>query len=95
VDDQGVGIAPEHVSRITERFYRVDLGRSRQMGGTGLGLAIVKHVLRRHGSELQIQSTPNVGSRFFFDLDAAHAHVGDPREVRETTRQADTAPHAS
>ena len=95
VDDQGVGIAPEHVSRITERFYRVDLGRSRQMGGTGLGLAIVKHVLRRHGSELQIRSTPNVGSSFFFDLDAAHTRVGDTREGGSRAPVADTASQPS
>ncbi len=77
VKDNGVGIAPEHLARITERFYRVDLGRSRNLGGTGLGLAIVKHVLRRHGSELQIESTPGTGSTFWFELDAAHLRVRD------------------
>ncbi|MCY3858833.1 MAG: phosphate regulon sensor histidine kinase PhoR [Gammaproteobacteria bacterium] len=68
VEDQGVGIPPESISRLTERFYRVDMKVSRARGGTGLGLAIVKHVLRRHQSELQIRSTVGKGSQFFFDL---------------------------
>lgn len=68
VEDHGVGIPPESISRLTERFYRVDMKGSRARGGTGLGLAIVKHVLRRHQSELQISSTVGTGSRFFFDL---------------------------
>lgn len=64
VRDDGEGIAPEHIPRITERFYRVDSGRSRERGGTGLGLAIVKHVLRYHAAKLEIQSQPDAGSRF-------------------------------
>ncbi|MCC5888066.1 MAG: phosphate regulon sensor histidine kinase PhoR [Gammaproteobacteria bacterium] len=64
VTDQGMGIAPEHIPRLTERFYRVDVGRSRDAGGTGLGLAIVKHVLRRHDSELKVESTVGAGSTF-------------------------------
>ena len=64
VSDQGIGIRPEHIPRLTERFYRVDVGRSRDAGGTGLGLAIVKHVLRRHESELEVTSTPGAGSTF-------------------------------
>ena len=64
VHDSGPGIAPEHLSRLTERFYRVDRSRSRETGGTGLGLAIVKHVVQRHGGELKIESTPGVGSNF-------------------------------
>lgn len=64
VRDTGPGIAAEHLSRLTERFYRVDRSRSRESGGTGLGLAIVKHVLQRHGAELQIDSTPGAGSTF-------------------------------
>ncbi len=65
VSDQGIGVAREHLSRLTERFYRVDLARARVQGGTGLGLAIVKHVLKRHGTVLQIESEPGKGSRFF------------------------------
>jgi len=64
VTDSGIGIDKEHIPRLTERFYRVDVGRSRGSGGTGLGLAIVKHVLLRHGSELQITSKPGKGSTF-------------------------------
>ena len=64
VSDTGVGIAPEHLPRLTERFYRVDRSRSRDSGGTGLGLAIVKHVLQRHGSELSVESEPGKGSMF-------------------------------
>ena len=64
VRDTGIGIAPEHIPRLTERFYRVDVGRSRQSGGTGLGLAIVKHVLSRHQGRLLIESTPGEGSTF-------------------------------
>ncbi len=64
VQDSGPGIAPEHIPRLTERFYRVDRSRSRDTGGTGLGLAIVKHVVQRHGAELRIDSTLGKGSRF-------------------------------
>ncbi len=64
VYDQGMGIAQEHIGRLTERFYRVDRSRSRDTGGTGLGLAIVKHVVQRHGAELSISSIPGEGSRF-------------------------------
>jgi two-component system phosphate regulon sensor histidine kinase PhoR len=64
VSDSGPGIAPEHIPRLTERFYRVDRSRSRDTGGTGLGLAIVKHVAQRHGAELKIESTPGKGSTF-------------------------------
>jgi two-component system phosphate regulon sensor histidine kinase PhoR len=64
VEDTGPGIAAEHLPRLTERFYRVDSGRSRDAGGSGLGLAIVKHVLQHHGATLEIESTPGVGSRF-------------------------------
>ncbi len=64
VKDTGLGIAPEHLPRLTERFYRVDRSRSRDTGGTGLGLAIVKHVAQRHGAELKIESTPGKGSTF-------------------------------
>jgi two-component system phosphate regulon sensor histidine kinase PhoR len=64
VEDTGPGITPEHIPRLTERFYRVDRSRSRDTGGTGLGLAIVKHVAQRHGAELKIESTPGKGSTF-------------------------------
>jgi len=64
VKDDGIGIAAYHVHRLTERFYRVDPGRSREYGGTGLGLAIVKHVLDRHSARLEIESQPGVGSTF-------------------------------
>jgi two-component system phosphate regulon sensor histidine kinase PhoR len=64
VKDSGPGIAPEHIARLTERFYRVDRSRSRDTGGTGLGLAIVKHVAQRHGAELVIDSVPGKGSTF-------------------------------
>ncbi|MCZ8233838.1 MAG: phosphate regulon sensor histidine kinase PhoR [Inhella sp.] len=71
VQDEGVGIAAEHLPRLTERFYRVDASRSRGTGGTGLGLAIVKHVLQRHGAELDIQSQPGQGSRFAIRIPAS------------------------
>ena len=64
VEDTGVGIEAHHIPRLTERFYRVDRGRSRETGGTGLGLAIVKHALMRHHATLEIQSEPGKGSRF-------------------------------
>jgi len=64
VKDNGVGIKPEHVSRLTERFYRVDASRSRDTGGSGLGLAIVKHVLQRHHAKLTVESTYGQGSIF-------------------------------
>ena len=64
VRDSGIGIAAEHLPRLTERFYRVDRGRSREAGGTGLGLAIVKHVLERHQATLRIESEPGRGSTF-------------------------------
>ena len=64
VVDDGIGIAAHHIPRLSERFYRVDVSRSRESGGTGLGLAIVKHVLSRHGGRLEIQSELGKGSRF-------------------------------
>jgi two-component system phosphate regulon sensor histidine kinase PhoR len=64
IKDQGIGIEQQHISRLTERFYRVDSSRSIQTGGTGLGLAIVKHILLRHDGRLQIQSTLGLGSTF-------------------------------
>jgi two-component system phosphate regulon sensor histidine kinase PhoR len=64
VQDNGIGIDPKHLPRLTERFYRVDSARSRQTGGTGLGLAIVKHVLMQHGAHLEVESQINQGSCF-------------------------------
>jgi two-component system phosphate regulon sensor histidine kinase PhoR len=75
VQDTGPGIAPEHVPRLTERFYRVDRSRSRESGGTGLGLAIVKHVLQRHGGRLRIDSQPGAGSTFTLVLPAERLRV--------------------
>ena len=62
VEDEGEGIAAEHIPRLTERFYRVDASRSRALGGTGLGLSIVKHVVERHRGRLDIDSVPGKGT---------------------------------
>lgn len=70
VEDSGVGISESHISRIFERFYRVDRGRSRSQGGTGLGLAIVRHVALNHGGRVEVESTPGVGSTFRLRLPA-------------------------
>jgi two-component system phosphate regulon sensor histidine kinase PhoR len=64
VADEGPGIARHHLPRLTERFYRVDRGRTRSQGGTGLGLAIVKHIVNRHRGQLLIDSDEGVGSTF-------------------------------
>src|SRR3981189_1686956 len=64
VRDFGPGIAPEHLPRLTERFYRVDVGDSRAQGGTGLGLSLVKHILNRHRGRLLIESVPKNGATF-------------------------------
>ena len=80
VKDTGIGIPAQHIPRLTERFYRVDIARSRHSGGTGLGLAIVKHVLQRHEAELRIISTPDVGSTF-------HCHFPLERVVMQSKRQ--------
>jgi len=71
VRDTGPGIAPEHLPRLSERFYRVDRSRSRESGGTGLGLAITKHVAQRHGGALRIESQLGVGSTFMLALPAS------------------------
>ena len=68
IRDNGIGIGPEHLSRVTERFYRADSSRARTRGGTGLGLAIVKHVLARHDATLYIESEPGMGSTFRCDF---------------------------
>ncbi|WP_231733935.1 phosphate regulon sensor histidine kinase PhoR [Limnohabitans sp. Rim47] len=71
VSDTGPGISPEHLPRLSERFYRVDRSRSRETGGTGLGLAIAKHVVQRHGGEFRIQSEVGKGSTFMLVLPAS------------------------
>jgi two-component system phosphate regulon sensor histidine kinase PhoR len=71
VRDYGPGIAPEHLPRLTERFYRVDVRESRAQGGTGLGLALVKHILARHRGRLSIESTPGAGATFMVHLPLA------------------------
>jgi two-component system phosphate regulon sensor histidine kinase PhoR len=73
VRDYGPGIAPEHLPRLTERFYRVDIGESRAQGGTGLGLALVKHILNRHRGRLMIESTPGAGANFSVRLPLSRA----------------------
>ncbi|TFZ08054.1 phosphate regulon sensor histidine kinase PhoR [Ramlibacter humi] len=87
VRDTGPGVAPEHLPRLTERFYRVDRSRSRETGGTGLGLAIVKHVVQRHGAELRIDSTLGAGSTFAIAFPAARL-----RMVRRAANDASARP---
>lgn len=79
VADDGEGIPPEHLPRLTERFYRVDQGRSRAAGGTGLGLAIVKHVLNRHDAQLLITSTVGAGTRFTCQFPSSRGRVRPSR----------------
>ena len=77
VADDGIGIAPEHLPRLTERFYRVNAKESRERGGTGLGLAIVKHIVSRHRGQLRIESQPGRGSTFAVSLNAEpRAQIG-------------------
>jgi len=78
VEDTGEGIAPEHIPRLTERFYRVDTGRSREKGGTGLGLAIVKHVIQHHDGQLGIESQLGKGSRFVCRFPASRVIPAEP-----------------
>ena len=80
VRDYGPGIAPEHLPRLTERFYRVDVADSRAQGGTGLGLALVKHVLNRHGGRLAIESTAGTGATFTMHLPL---HTTDSHKTKE------------
>ena len=75
VKDGGVGIAPEHIPRLSERFYRADSSRSRNTGGTGLGLSIVKHVVQRHGGELKVVSELGRGSTFSLTLPAVRVRL--------------------
>lgn len=80
VEDDGPGIAPEHLPRLTERFYRVSAAVSRDKGGTGLGLAIVKHIVNRHRGELRIESELGRGSTFTVVLDALETRAGTSRQ---------------
>ncbi|HML07469.1 MAG TPA: ATP-binding protein [Xanthobacteraceae bacterium] len=77
VRDYGPGIAPEHLPRLTERFYRVDVSESRAQGGTGLGLALVKHILNRHRGRLSIESRPGAGATFVVHLPVAGSQISD------------------
>ena len=77
VRDTGIGIPPEDVPRLFERFYRVDKARSRELGGTGLGLSIVKHLVAAHGGTIHVESLPNEGSTFFFSLPTDVAEPGE------------------
>jgi two-component system, OmpR family, phosphate regulon sensor histidine kinase PhoR len=88
VTDTGIGIASEHIPRLTERFYRIDAGRSRSTGGSGLGLAIVKHVLQRHGAELSIDSQEGRGSSFtcHFPSERLRPAVNAESPVTESVR---------
>jgi two-component system phosphate regulon sensor histidine kinase PhoR len=90
VIDRGEGIAPEHLPRLTERFYRVDAGRSRSMGGTGLGLAIVKHIVGRHRGRLDIQSKVGEGTAVHIYLPRAQ-----PADVIKESRERHTSHAAS
>jgi two-component system phosphate regulon sensor histidine kinase PhoR len=90
VKDNGIGIEPQHVARLTERFYRVDKSRSRETGGTGLGLAIVKHVTNRHQGRLEVDSRPGKGSAFsitFPDTRIATAHKPEPMPIAAASSQ--------
>lgn len=82
VKDSGIGIAPDNIPRLTERFYRVDKGRSRDQGGTGLGLAIVKHVLIRHNAKLLITSGINKGSSFRCSFPAERALIREKNQAQ-------------
>ena len=73
VVDNGIGIAPQYIPRLTERFFRVDKSRSREQGGTGLGLAIVKHILSAHKTKMVIESRPGHGSTFGFTLSSVNS----------------------
>jgi len=82
VRDNGIGISAHHLDRLTERFFRVDVGRSRDSGGTGLGLAIVKHILNRHQADLHVESVPGKGSTFQVEFPAGRTREADDNGER-------------
>ncbi len=84
VSDTGIGLEPQHIPRLTERFYRVDISRSSETGGTGLGLAIVKHILMRHDADLHIESEPGKGSTFACRFPVER--IRDPKKPRAPTQ---------
>jgi two-component system phosphate regulon sensor histidine kinase PhoR len=88
VEDTGPGIELKHLPRLFERFYRVDTGRSRELGGTGLGLSIVKHFVEAMGSQIRVESTPGVGSRFYFSLPYAMQDDASLRSSPSATMRA-------
>lgn len=97
ITDQGDGIDPKHLPRLTERFYRIDSGRSRAIGGTGLGLSIVKHIVHRHGGQLEIDSVVGTGTKITISLPTTN--TGMDEADTDTVPQADmvitqTAPEA-
>ena len=85
VIDTGIGVAREHLPRLTERFYRVDGSRSRETGGTGLGLSIVKHVMQRHGGSIEVESEPGAGSRFALAFPATRLRRAVPPPAEPLT----------
>lgn len=85
VRDYGAGIAPEHLPRLTERFYRGDVAVSREAGGTGLGLALVKHILQRHGAQMTIESVLGQGALFTVTLDGAATPAAPSEKPQETS----------
>ena len=88
VRDTGIGIPPDDVPRLFERFYRVDKARSRDLGGTGLGLAIVKHLVKAQGGEVTVESTPNQGSTFAFTVPVSDIGLPEEQPVQvELTKQ--------
>jgi two-component system phosphate regulon sensor histidine kinase PhoR len=82
VADEGDGIPPEHLPRLTERFYRVDAGRSRALGGTGLGLAIVKHIAERHRGRLDVTSRVGVGTTVTVTLPVIVPELAGPPVIK-------------
>ena len=93
VVDDGIGIPPADVPRLTDRFFRVDKSRAREQGGTGLGLSIVKHILEAHGQRLAVESRPGYGSSFAFSLPAAEALPPETDAPEAAAREADAPPN--